>query len=412
MDVQRFTQILRDPHFCNLKKMQYKYSQADVEACLVELRASHYLPLPLRDFKGQKLVYLPQLVQVKPTSLKLLYSPIAEGQNYSAEAMEEEIFDSLRIENISANRASLRKIVTGSSSQFDPCPAQGQEAEKAQASPALLQGMKEALDLISQPSYKINTQNLHQLYQLAIGPGLSPEKQLPEGSFYRDDEVYVVGNRMGSHVHRGLAAEKLPSYMADFLAFAQEEDEWDPLLKAAVLHFYLAYLHPYFDGNGRTARLFHLWYLVQAGFPASLFVSFSSYIEASKKAYYQAFQLIEQNQKISGVLDVSPFLTYFVDQVYNRLPQSLPAPRTLDSYQALLRAGQITAKERDLWNFILSFYGFADFSSKELERDFGQAAYATIYKFLKKFTRFQLLIQTDFSSRPRYKVKSSSDPVG
>ena len=35
------------------------------------------------------------------------------------------------------------------------------------------------------------------------------------------------------------------------------------LLKAALIHFCLAYLHPWFDGNGRMARLIHLWYLVQ-----------------------------------------------------------------------------------------------------------------------------------------------------
>ena len=44
--------------------------------------------------------------------------------------------------------------------------------------------------------------------------------------------------------------------------FANANDGINKLHKAATLHFAFAYYHPYFDGNGRTARLFHLWYLV------------------------------------------------------------------------------------------------------------------------------------------------------
>ena len=44
------------------------------------------------------------------------------------------------------------------------------------------------------------------------------------------------------------------------------------LLKAALIHFYMAYLHPYFDGNGRMARLMNLWYMVQQGYSSALFV--------------------------------------------------------------------------------------------------------------------------------------------
>lgn len=423
MDVQLFTQILRDPNFFNLKKMQYKFGQDALEACLAELRASHFEPLPLRDFQGQNLVYLPQQLRVRPSSVRLLYSPHTNRESYGVEAMTQEIYHSLRIENIASSRKAIRELVVNNSSGSDLTAhgslqdQAGQEdhedqelAPSSQSSPAasadILLGMKKALDLISQPSYKISTEHLQQIYQLAIGPGLSPENQIPAGSLYRHDSVNVVGHRMGDHVHMGLAAEKLPAYMAEFIAFAQAKDDFEPLYKAAILHFYLAYLHPYFDGNGRTARLFHLWHLVQAGFPAALFVSFSSYIEESKKAYYQAFQWVEQNQKISGVLDVTPFVAYFVNQVYNRLPTSLSRPDTLDRYRELHEQGKITPKERELWNFILSFYGLRDFSSKELEKDFGQAAYATIYKFIQKFHKFQLLEQTDFSTRPRYKVRS------
>ena len=81
------------------------------------------------------------------------------------------------------------------------------------------------------------------------------------------------------------------------------------LLKAALIHFCLAYLHPWFDGNGRMARLIHLWYLVQQRYSSVLFVPLSGYVEKNRRGYYNAYTLAEQNAKISGGMDVTPFLT-------------------------------------------------------------------------------------------------------
>ena len=70
------------------------------------------------------------------------------------------------------------------------------------------------------------------------------------------------------------------------------------LIKAAIIHFYVTYIHPYFDGNGRMARLLHLWCLVQSGYPSALFIPFSSLISRSRREYYKAFTLAEENEKL------------------------------------------------------------------------------------------------------------------
>ena len=125
--------------------------------------------------------------------------------------------------------------------------------------------------------------------------------------FYRHDSVYIVGQEME---HTGLPYEKLPEYMSKFVTFINVESTMNDLLKAVVIHFYIAYLHPYFDGNGRIARLVYLWYLQRQGYSSALFIPFSSYIEQSRKEYYSAYSLAEGNAKISGVMDVTAFLLY------------------------------------------------------------------------------------------------------
>ena len=103
--------------------------------------------------------------------------------------------------------------------------------------------------------------------------------------------------------------------MGELVRFIHEESDSNDLLKAALIHFYVAYLHPYFDGNGRMARLMHLWYLVQQGYSSALFVPLSEYVNKSRKGYYDAYTLVEENAHISGVLDVTPFLVYFIENI-------------------------------------------------------------------------------------------------
>ena len=196
-------------------------------------------------------------------------------------------------------------------------------------------------------------------------------------------------------------------YLVDF---ANANDGINELHKAAILHFAFAYYHPYFDGNGRTARLFHLWYLVQQGYPAALFTPFSRYIAENKDAYYKAYERVERNALISGYTDVTPFLFYFCNEVYNRLQVDAVPPKTdLEVYQTALAEGKITEKERLLWEYVLSAYGAEEFTTKQLEKDFRNAAYATIRTFVMKFHEMGLLTARKAGNRVFYRVGGTFD---
>ena len=66
-------------------------------------------------------------------------------------------------------------------------------------------------------------------------------------------------------VHEGIPADKIEGKMNSLFAFIDQDTDMDDLAKAAAIHFYIGYLHPYFDGNGRMARMLHIWYLLQKG---------------------------------------------------------------------------------------------------------------------------------------------------
>ena len=389
MEAALFAKMLSDPGILDLKKMGYKYGASDLQEFLALLKHDFYQELPLHDFDGTPMVYLDSVVRISLSAARVLLTPQQSARLYGAKAMEEEIVSTFRIEQVDTSRESVRRILSGQAPKND-------EEHR-------IYGMKLGLEFIADVSHTITEENLFRLYQMTIGDFLPEEDRLLPGNLYRHDSVYIVGGKVE---HTGLPWQKLPAYMAELVAFAAEAAQND-LVKAAILHFALAYLHPYFDGNGRMARLLHLWYLVQQGYTSALFVPMSRFIEESRSRYYKAYTLVEQNQQLSGVLDVTPFLTYFAESVYSRLGEGQPQPRTLQAFDEALRQGEVTEKEQALWQFVLTAYGDEEFSTKRLEKDFGDAAYATIRSFVLKFERLGLLTSVRYGNRVKYRVQDT-----
>lgn len=385
MDAVKFSKMLSDKHITDLKKLKYKYSD-DFNEFIEILKSSYYEYLPLKDFKGEKLAYLNSSTGVNLSAVKLLYTP--QNSAYGAKAIEDEIVATSAIESIDFSRDSVRKILKG-------------YAPKDEEENRIL-GLKNGFEFISKKDNKITEENIYKLYMMSIGNFLDDENKLKEGSFYRHDSVYVMSDKIE---HSGISSAKLPEYMGDFVSFANSDDKINELVKATMLHFYIAYIHPYFDGNGRMARLIHMWYLIQKGYETTLFIPFSNYIEKSRKKYYNAYTLVEENSKLSGVLDITPFLLYFTENVYDKMVENEVKTNTLEEYNSALTQGKITQKEAQLWQFVLSAYSGEAFTTKQLEKDFGDAAFATVRSFVLKFADLGLLNATKMKNKVLYCIK-------
>ena len=77
---------------------------------------------------------------------------------------------------------------------------------------------------------------------------------------------------------------------------------------------------------------------------------------------------------------------------------------TLSAFEEAVGSGKVTEKEAKLWKFVLSFYGTDEFSTKQLEKDYGDAAYATIRTFVLKFEELGLLSSVKYGARVKYKI--------
>lgn len=117
------------------------------------------------------------------------------------------------------------------------------------------------------------------------------------GRVRTSDDIQVVDDTTGEVLHQPPPAADLSKRLKLLVRFANDEggkDQWlHPLLRAILLHFMLAYEHPFVDGNGRVARALFYWSALRAGYWLLEYVSISSVIAEAKVKYGQAFLEVE-----------------------------------------------------------------------------------------------------------------------
>ena len=132
------------------------------------------------------------------------------------------------------------------------------------------------------------------------------------GTLYRDGMVYIgSGTRI---VHTPARAEQLPELMDQWFSF-REEETGDLLIRSFVSHFYFVYLHPFCDGNGRTARILNASQLYHGGYKKMKSLPLSSAINKHLSGYYSSLEDSEivLNGTESKWLDLTPFVSYMLD---------------------------------------------------------------------------------------------------
>lgn len=107
----------------------------------------------------------------------------------------------------------------------------------------------------------INEENLKKMYDLRSNNLLDDYSKKHMGKFYRKDAVLIIRNGNYFNYIEGMDFKKIDRYVKHLLDFIDGYD-LDDLIKSQIIHFYLYYIHPYFDINKRTSRALSMWYLV------------------------------------------------------------------------------------------------------------------------------------------------------
>ncbi|MCK5296743.1 MAG: Fic family protein [Alphaproteobacteria bacterium] len=150
---------------------------------------------------------------------------------------------------------------------------------------------------------------------------------------YRSIPVRIAGSEVTLP-----SPDKVPSMMKDFVEWLEKNKDMHPVMLAAEAHFRLVTIHPFTDGNGRTARLLMNLILLQKGYPTAIIRKRHrlKYIDAIEKAQLGGSKADYEKLIEKAVLRS---LDIWLKAAKNEQPESRPEP--------LLRIGQLAEKSKE-----------------------------------------------------------------
>ena len=165
------------------------------------------------------------------------------------------------------------------------------------------QGMRYALRMVPDELTPDAVLTLHRV--LTEGTLDDPDAA---GRFRRADEDIVIEDETGGRLHTPPPADQLADRLKLLCAFANGHGDGEfmpPAVRAILLHFWLAYDHPFVDGNGRTARALFYWSMARQGYWLVEYVSISRILKKARAQYARAFLYTETDDN-----DATYFLLY------------------------------------------------------------------------------------------------------
>ncbi|NCN06360.1 MAG: Fic family protein [Candidatus Pacebacteria bacterium] len=199
---------------------------------------------------------------------------------------------------------------------------------------------------------------------------------------FRDKQVVVRSATNSGVVFRPPVAVEIPYLVSDFFSWAHSTatQAVHPLLRAAITHYQLVYIHPFIEGNGRTARAFATLMLYTTAYDFKRFFSLEQYFDSDVDAYYQALLSVQQN---SGH-DLTYWLEYFCYGVAIELEKIREQVQRLSKDLKLKKqlGRQVALSERQI--ILLELFQQQDsISSDDAQKALPQVSVDTILRDLK-----------------------------
>ena len=170
------------------------------------------------------------------------------------------------------------------------------------------------------------------------------------GRLRTNNEVVVEDGITHEVVHTPPSFEEMPTFLKELCKYFNETSARvfvHPIIRGIIIHFMVAYMHPFVDGNGRTARALFYWYMLKQGYWLTEYLSISRVIAMSKKSYEKAYQYVEADYN-----DLGYFIAYnlkVLEQSFKQLQNYIKKKqneRMLAS--SFLRLGDINERQAQI----------------------------------------------------------------
>ena len=236
---------------------------------------------------------------------------------------------------------------------------------------------------------------------------LTTASLLPEGEagHYRSVKVVIRNTKTQEITFRPPAPHEVPYFIDQLFSWlnSKEGQEVHPLIRSGLLHYELVRIHPFTDGNGRTARAMALLLLFLEGYELKKFFALEEYYDSHPEEYYLALQSVT-----SGDGDTTAWLEYFTLGIaieFNRI-KNLVQKLSLDLHLKNTIGGrQITLSERQI-KLVQYLEQYGELSMGNVRDLLPEVSEDTILRDLRDLVKKHLLIKKGSTKGTKYYLKS------
>lgn len=293
------------PFYMNKRDLLYRVSgEEDFVEIWKQLqlnRRKEGIKIPMRDQKNEELFFSlteelkKKVVTVDDLSRNNFFDSLGEHEKIDLirAAQEDEAFYSSVIEGAHTTKKRTKELVE-----------KGLEP-KSKDERMVLNNYKALMFILENLHRNIDEEIIIKVYQI-VTEGTLGEEELD----YRSNQNYV--RSLDEVVYEPPKFEDVPKFMKSLVSFINDDSDeiLHPLIKALIIHFYFVYIHPFNDGNGRTARALTYMYLLKSGYHFFKFFSISSILKEFRGNYYKAIKNVEDYDN-----DLTYFLEFYLDMM-------------------------------------------------------------------------------------------------
>ena len=195
-----------------------------------------------------------------------------------------------------------------------------------------IRGYYEALAKLEQfvaQNHPITEKAIQTLHALVMSDGRTKVRPSP----YRDGQNVIRDSTTRNIIYLPPESKDVPALMRQMVAWLNESNELPCPLIAAIAHYQFATIHPYYDGNGRTARLLTTLILHLGEYDLKGLYSLEEYYARNLLAYYRAISIGPSHNYYFGraTSDITPWLEYFIEGMvfsFEKVVQQMVASHT------------------------------------------------------------------------------------
>ena len=269
------------------------------------------------DFLWNSTVILPLLCEVRNLQGLL----IGEMKSLGFDLQNEAVLETISIEAVETSKIE-GEILDMEEVRSSIARRLGMDLQAETLSSRNVEGVVEMLlDATQNYTEDLNDDRLFGWHSCLFPSGRSGMHKIDVGMYRTDSEgpMRVTSSRMSKPKIYYVApnAERLEKEMGEFLAWFNGDQNLDPVLKAAIAHFWFISIHPMDDGNGRMARALTDLLLARSDNSEQRFYSMAQQIQLNKKAYYKILENV-QNQRE----DFNEWVVWFLECLKKSLIQT------------------------------------------------------------------------------------------